>query len=80
MAVEVLEVLLVGGGDGDLVVQAQSGGWLAVRFTLRACPAHTPKVDAITLRYRVLGIATSERIPLWRELQLNCRPAAPVSD
>jgi hypothetical protein len=61
-------------------LQAQSGGWLAVRFTVRSCPAHTPRIDAITLRYRVLGIETSERIPLWRELQLDCRAAPGVTD
>lgn len=61
-------------------LRAQSGGWLAVRFTVRACSGHSPRIDAITLRYRVLGIATSERIPLWRELQLDCRAAAGVSD
>ncbi len=61
-------------------LQAQSGGWLAVRFTVRSCPAHSPRIDAITLHYRVLGIATLERIPLWRELQLDCRAASGVSD
>jgi hypothetical protein len=61
-------------------LQAQANGWLAVRFTVRACPAHSPGVNAITLHYRVLGIATSERIPLWRALQLDCRPAAGVTD
>lgn len=61
-------------------LQAQSGGWLAVRFTVRSCPVHSPRIDAITLHYRVLGIATLERIPLWRELQLDCRAAAGVTD
>ena len=57
-------------------LRAQSNGWLAVRFTLRACPKRSPWINAITLHYRVLGIATRERIPLWRSLQLNCRPTA----
>ena len=61
-------------------LQAQSNGWLAVRFAVRSCPAHSPRIDAITLHYRVLGIATVERIPLWRELQLDCRAAGGVSD
>jgi hypothetical protein len=61
-------------------LNAQSSGWLAVRFTVRSCPAHSPRIDAITLHYRVLGIATSERIPLWRSLQLDCRPAPAVND
>jgi hypothetical protein len=59
-----------------VALRAQTNSWLAVRFTVRACPAHTPRIDAIILHYRVLGIATSERIPLWRELQLDCKPAA----
>ncbi len=55
---------------------AQENGWLAVRFIVRACPSSSPQIDAITLHYRVLGIATSERVSLWRMLQLDCRPAA----
>jgi hypothetical protein len=57
-------------------LRARTNGWLAVRFIVRSCTAHIPTVDAITLHYRVLGIATSERVPLWRGLQLDCKPAA----
>jgi hypothetical protein len=55
---------------------AQANGWLAVRFSLRTCPKRSPWIDAITLHYRVLGVATSERIPLWRAVQLVCRRPA----
>ena len=58
-------------------LRAQTDSWLAVRFTVRSCPSRSPHVDAVTLHYRVLGIATSERIPLWRGLQLDCGPGAP---
>ncbi len=63
-------------GPLPVSLHAQTGGWLAVRFTVRSCPKHSPSVDAITLHYSVLGIATSERVPLWRALELDCRPAA----
>jgi hypothetical protein len=64
------------GGALPVRLHAQTNGWLAVRFTVRSCPRHSPSVDAVTLHYRVLGIATSERVPLWRALELDCRPTA----
>ncbi len=55
---------------------ARAGTWLAVGIRLLSCPARAVRIDAVTLRYRVLGIATSERIPLWSAERISCRAAA----
>jgi hypothetical protein len=55
---------------------ARAGTWLAVGIRLLSCPARAVRIDAVTLRYRVLGIATSERIPLWSAERISCRGAA----
>jgi hypothetical protein len=58
-------------------VPARTGTWLALGIRLRGCPVRSARIDAITLRYRVPGIATSQRIPLWSALRIACagRPA-----
>jgi hypothetical protein len=71
--------LLFGGPTGPIAhglpvrIPAQTGVWLAIRVRLRTCPARAARIDAITLRYRALGIATSERIPLWSVVRFACR-------
>jgi hypothetical protein len=59
-------------------VPARTGAWLAIGIRLHGCPARSARVDAITLRYRVLGIATSERISLWNAARIACRAATPA--
>jgi hypothetical protein len=54
-------------------VAPRTGTWLAVGLRLHGCPARSPRIDAITIHYRVLGIATSERIALWSSVQVACR-------
>lgn len=54
---------------------ARTGSWLAIGIRLRGCPAQSARIAAITLRYRVLGFGTSERIPLWNTVRIACRPA-----
>ncbi|HET9123626.1 MAG TPA: hypothetical protein VFN65_01925 [Solirubrobacteraceae bacterium] len=52
---------------------ARAGAWLVLRIRMRSCPAQAPRIAAITLRYRVLDVSTSERIPLWSAMRLACR-------
>lgn len=53
----------------------RAGTWLAIGVRMRGCPVQSARIQAITLRYRVLGIATSERIPLWSAVRIACRGA-----
>ncbi|HLI60132.1 MAG TPA: hypothetical protein VKV21_10765 [Solirubrobacteraceae bacterium] len=59
-------------------VPARAGAWVAVGIRLLGCPSRRARIDAITLRYRVLGIATSERVPLWSPARIACRATAPA--
>ena len=56
-------------------LSAGTGAWLAIRIRLLSCPARGARIDAITLSYRVLGITTSQRIPLWSTQAIACRGA-----
>lgn len=56
----------------------RAGTWLAIRVRLGACSPMAARIRAITLHYRVLGIATSERVGLWSAVRLACREGNPA--